>query len=76
MVEELNAVMTTETRNGMAIECDDKVEFYASQGYQHYRKHGWFNIGVLSGDKDALNSKKLLVITDRFKGNSDKKRYA
>ncbi len=68
VVEELGGIMTTERHNGHLIECDDKIEMFANEGYRHYRKHGWFNMGVISGDKDSLNSPKLLINADRYSG--------
>lgn len=74
IVDEVGGVMTTETKDGELIECDDKLEFFSSQGYQHYRKHGWFNIGVISSDKDAMNSSKLLINADRYSGSDKSKK--
>lgn len=73
VVDEVGGIMTTETRNGALIECDDKIEILAAEGYRHYRQHNWFNIGALSGDKDSLNSPKLLVNADRYHGNDKSK---
>lgn len=74
VVDEVGGIMTTETRNGHLVEADDKIEMLASQGYQYYRKHGWFPIGILSGDKDSLNSPKLMVNADRYHGNDKSKK--
>lgn len=73
VVDEVGGVMTTDTRNGKVVECDDKIEMFAAQGYQHYRKHGWFHIGVISGDKDSMNSPKLLINADRYHGGDKTK---
>lgn len=73
VINDLGGIMTTDTHNGKLVECDDKVEMFAAQGYQHYRKHGWFNIGIISGDKDSLNSPKLIINTDRYHGSDKSK---
>lgn len=69
MVEELGAIDTKDLRhNGMRVECDDGVEIKANEGVVHYLKHGWYNIGVISKDKDSTNSAKLLINNDRING--------
>lgn len=74
VIDELGGIMTTETRGEGNLECDDKIEILAAEGYRHYRKHGWFSIGVLSGDKDSLNSPKILINADRYHGNDKSKK--
>jgi len=74
VVEELQGIMVTDTHKGGVIECDDKIEMLAHKGYSHYLKTGWFNIGVISGDKDAMNSPKLLINADRYSGNDMSKK--
>ena len=70
VVDEVGAIVTTEQVDGLPVECDDKIEMYASKGYRHYRKTGKFSIGVISSDKDALNSAKLVISPDTHHGKS------
>ncbi|CAM0060343.1 exonuclease [Vibrio phage K406] len=65
MIEERGAIDTSSmTHKGGVIECDDYIEIKASEGYRHYRKNEKFNIGIISSDKDSLNSPKLMVNRD------------
>lgn len=69
LVDEVGAVDTKDLRHkGEPIECDDYIEMKAHEGVVHFRKHGWYNIGVISKDKDATNSAKLLINNDRVGG--------
>lgn len=65
MIDERGAIDTSEmTHKGGVIECDDYIEIKASAGYRAYRKTNKFPIGIISSDKDSLNSPKLMVNKD------------
>lgn len=69
MVDEVGAINVKDMRHfGKVIECDDFIEIKAAEGAAHYRKHGWYSVGVISKDKDSLNSTKLLINNDRVTG--------
>lgn len=69
MVDEVGAINVKDKKHfGKTIECDDWIEIVAAQGVAHYRKHGWYHIGVISKDKDSVNSAKLLINNDRVMG--------
>ncbi len=75
MVEERGAIDTSNMKHkGGIVECDDIIEVKANEGYQRYRETGKFHIGVISADKDSLNSAKLLVNRDTLpkKNKTDK----
>lgn len=75
MLEERGAIDTSAMlHKGKHIECDDYIEVMAAQGYTTYRKTGRFCTGVISSDKDALNSPKLIINRDTLpkKNKSDK----
>lgn len=42
-------------------EADDACRAYAEIGYQHYKKHGWFNYIIVSFDKDQRGFAGLII---------------
>ena len=71
LVEEQGAVMATPRKDGQMIECDDHIEIAKSEGYQYYRKHGWFSKISISSDKDSLNSSGVVINPDLYSGESN-----
>ena len=71
VLEELDAELAVPRADGENIEADDKIEYFGFEGYQHYRKHGWFSYVVLSSDKDSFNSAKYLIDPDTHSGKDN-----
>ncbi len=71
VLENMDAEMTQGRDDGQNIECDDRAEHFGFEGYQHYRKYGWFSYIVLSSDKDSFNSAKYLVDPDCHSGKDN-----
>lgn len=70
-IEELGAELPKPRYDGNNIECDDLCEHYKSEGYKHYRKHGWFNYVLLSSDKDSMNSAGCVINPDLHSGEDN-----
>ena len=70
-IEELGAELPEPRYDGNNIECDDLCEHYKSEGYKHYRKHGWFSYVLLSSDKDSLNSAGCVINPDLHSGEDN-----
>ena len=71
VLENMDAEMTQPRADGENVECDDRAEYFASDGYKHYRKHGWFSTVCLSSDKDSFNSPKYLIDPDQHSGKDN-----
>lgn len=70
-MDELGAELPKTRYDGNNIECDDRCEHYKSEGYKHYRKHGWFSYVLLSSDKDSLNSAGCVINPDLYSGEDN-----
>lgn len=70
-IDELGAELPEPRYDGNNIECDDRAEHYKSEGYKHYRKHGWFSYVLLSSDKDSMNSAGCVINPDLYSGEDN-----
>jgi len=71
VLENLDSEMAKPRADGENVEADDKIEYYGSDGYKHYRLNNWFSFVALSSDKDAFNSAKYLIDPSQHSGKDN-----
>lgn len=70
-VDEMGAEMAVPRVDGEMVECDDLCEYWASIGFQHYRKTGVFSYVCISSDKDSLGNPKYYINPDKHSGKDN-----